>query len=169
MFIRRWAAGICLLALAVPVTADEMIRSVQKKLAGMGLYKGPVDGDAGSMTHAAIRRFQLAENLKVTGEINHQTLSRLGLDSLEPAPDYSAIGRFFPDGALASAGIHRQVAAIRTVQEKLAAEGLYAGPHNGLPGGVLADALREWQSARGLLPSGKLDARTAAAMGIEDR
>ncbi len=166
---RRWAAAACLLAFAAPLPADELIRAVQKKLAEAGYYKGTVDGDAGSMTHAAIRRFQLAEKLKVTGELNHQTLTRLGLDSIEPAPDYTAIGRFFPNGPLASAGINRQVAAIRTAQEQLAAAGLYAGPHNGMPGGNLAAALREWQAERGLAVSGKLDSRTVEALGIEAR
>lgn len=163
---RRWLAVVCLLAVASPLSADELVRAVQKKLAEAGYYKGAVDGDAGSMTHAAIRRFQIAEKLKVTGELNHQTLSRMGLDSIEPAPDYTAIGRFFPNGPLASAGINRQVAAIRAAQEKLAAAGLYAGPHNGLPGANLSTALREWQTARGLSPSGKLDSRTVEALGI---
>jgi peptidoglycan hydrolase-like protein with peptidoglycan-binding domain len=163
------AVLVCIFAGIATLPADELIRAVQKKLAEGGYYKGGIDGDAGSMTHAAIRRFQLAEKLKVTGEINHQTLERLGLESIEPAPDYTAIGRFFPDGPLASEGINRQVAAIRSAQEKLAAAGLYAGPHNGMPGGNLSAALREWQSARGLAASGKLDSRTAKALEIEAR
>lgn len=164
-----FALWVCLFAVIATSPADELTRAVQKKLAAAGYYKGVVDGDAGSMTHAAIRRFQLAEKLKVTGEINHQTLERLGLGSIEPAPDYTAIGWFFPNGPLASAGINRQVAAIRSAQEKLAAAGLYAGPHNGMPGGNLAAALREWQAERGLAVSGKLDSRTVEALGIEAR
>jgi peptidoglycan hydrolase-like protein with peptidoglycan-binding domain len=166
-FLRRVCVALCLLACLPSVSADEVVRAVQKKLADLGYYKGRVDGSAGSMTHAAIRRFQLAENLKVTGELNHQTLAQLGVKAVEPAPDYSAIGRFFPDGALARAGSQRQVAAVRAVQEKLASAGLYAGPHNGLPGEALSAALAEWQSANGLRVTGKLDARTAAALGIE--
>ena len=168
MFLRgTLAVLVCLWALIATVHAEELIRSVQKKLAEGGYYKGAVDGDAGSMTHAAIRRFQIAKNLKVTGELNHQTLAKLGLDAVEPAPDYKAIGRFFPDGPLSLAGLNRQVAAIRAAQEKLAAEGLYAGPHNGLPGEALSAAVAEWQRANGLKPGGVFDARTAAAMGID--
>ncbi len=165
-FIRRWAVGVCLLALVMPSRADDLIRSVQKKLAELGFYKGAVDGDAGSMTHAAIRRFQLAENLKVTGEINHQTLERMGLGPVEPAPDYSAIGRLFPDGPLAAAGMNRQVEALRAAQEALAREGLYAGPLNGLPGEAFEAALREWQTTRGLAATGLLDSTTAESLGI---
>jgi len=168
-FFRRGLTALCLLAAlgcVPPVSADEVVRAVQKKLSELGYYKGRVDGSAGSMTHAAIRRFQLAENLKVTGALNHQTLARLGLEALEPAPDYSAIGRFFPDGPLAREGSQKQVAAVRAVQEKLASAGLYAGPHNGLPGEALSAAIAEWQTANGLRATGKLDGRTAAALGI---
>ena len=168
MFSRRTLAVlVCLLAVLATLPADELIRSVQKKLADLGYYKGGVDGSAGSMTHAAIRRFQLAENLKVTGEANHQTLAKLGLEAVEPSPDYSAIGRFFPDGPLSKAGLQRQVAGIRVAQEKLAAAGLYAGPHNGLPGEALSAAVAEWQGANGLQATGRVDARTAAAMEID--
>jgi len=156
----------CLVAAVLPIRADELIRSVQKKLADLGYYKGRVDGSAGSMTHAAIRRYQIAEELKVTGEINRQTLEKMGLGPGEPAPDYSSIGRLFPDGPLKSAGMNRQVEALRATQEKLAREGLYAGPLNGLPGASFEAALREWQAARGLAANGLLDAATAGALGI---
>ena len=92
--------------------ADDLLRSVQKRLAASGYYKGKVDGLPGSMTNAAIRRFQLANNLKVTGELNHQTLAKLGLNGGAPAPDYSAIGRLFSNGPLARAEVNEQVEAI---------------------------------------------------------
>lgn len=143
------------------------MRSVQKKLAALGHYRGKVDGAAGSMTNAAIRRFQLAEKLKVTGEINHQTLDRLGLVSAAPAPDYSAIGRLFANGPLARAEANVQVEALRKTQEKLAALGFYAGPHNGLPSPSLVAALQEWQRAQGLSPTGRIDAATATKLELQ--
>ena len=67
-------------AMAVPeLHADELIRAAQRKLAAMGYYKGTVDGTAGSMTAAAIRRFQLAQKLRVTGELTPETVKALGL------------------------------------------------------------------------------------------
>ena len=151
----------------VQLHADDLMRSVQKKLAALGHYRGKVDGVAGSMTNAAIRRFQLAEKLKVTGEINHQTLDRLGLVSAAPAPDYSAIGRFFANGPLARAEANVQVEALRKTQEKLATLGFYAGPHNGLPSPSLVVALQEWQRAQGLSPTGRIDAKTAAKLELQ--
>ena len=146
--------------------AEELLLSVQKKLTASGHYKGPIDGLPGSMTNAAIRRFQLAHHLKVTGELNHQTLAKLGLEGGASAPDYSAIGRFFSSGPLARAEVTVQVEAIRKTQEKLAAAGFYAGPHNGMPGVSLVKALEDWQRAQGLAPTGRIDARTASQLEL---
>lgn len=159
-----------LVALVLPVAgvrADESLRKVQKKLQELGYYKGKVDGAPGSMTNAAIRRFQLAQNLKVTGELNHQTLARLGVDRGAPAPDYSAIGRFFAGGPLFRAEANSQVEALRKIQQILATAGFYAGPHNAMPSPTLVAALKEWQAAHGLAPSGHIDTATASKIGLK--
>jgi peptidoglycan hydrolase-like protein with peptidoglycan-binding domain len=172
---RRFHAGImkflaiaAALLMAVPpmVSADDLIRAVQVKLAHMGHYKGRVDGDAGSMTAAAIRRFQLAEGLKVTGEINRQTLARLGIERNGPTPDYKAINALFDGGPLSRSDAATQVEAIRFVQRLLAERELYAGPHNGLPGAALETAIRDFQRSHGLRPTGRLDQRTLATLGV---
>ena len=164
-----------LLALAVLATvlmpvpevrADESLRLVQKKLQALGFYKGKLDGSPGSMTNAAIRRFQLANNLKVTGELNHQTLAKLGVDRAAVAPDYTAIGRFFAGGPFARAEANSQVETLRQVQKFLADAGLYAGPHNGLSSPTLVSSLKEWQAAEGITPSGRIDSATAAKMAL---
>jgi peptidoglycan hydrolase-like protein with peptidoglycan-binding domain len=146
--------------------ADESIRLVQKKLQVLGFYKGQVDGASGSMTNAAIRRFQLAQNLKVTGELNHQTLAKLGVDRQAPAPDYNAIGRFFSGGPFARAEANSQVETLRQIQQILAAGGFYAGPHNGMPSPSFVVALKEWQVAAGISPSGRMDSTTATKMAL---
>ena len=152
--------------LAPKACADDLHRFVQKKLAASGHYNGKVDGLPGSMTNAAIRRFQLAHNLKVTGELNHQTLAKLGLDGGVSAPDYSAIGRLFSSGPLARAEVNDQVEAIRKTQEKLAAAGFYAGPHNGMPSVSLVKALEDWQFEQGFAPTGRIDSRTASRLEL---
>lgn len=48
-------------------------KTIQSELAKAGCYKGPVDGDIGPMTDAAIVEFQKASNLPVTGELNAET------------------------------------------------------------------------------------------------
>ena len=152
--------------LSAPLKADELIRAAQSRLLKLGYYKGKVDGSSGSMTCAAIRRFQVAGKLKVTGELNQQTITQLGIDKAAPAPSYTAIGGLFSGGPLSRAGSEAQVAAIRQAQAKLADLGFYGGKHNGLPSEALSTAIKDWQSANKRQPTGKLDASTIEGLKI---
>ena len=67
------------------VHADPLVAAVQTKLTRLGYYNGQADGAWGSQTAAAVRRFQVAQELRVTGELNPATLNALGLKSA-PAP-----------------------------------------------------------------------------------
>jgi len=60
------------------VQADQTIRSLQQMLKDKGLYYGSVTGEKSAETTAAIRRYQIRNGLKVTGEINDETLHSLG-------------------------------------------------------------------------------------------
>ena len=167
--IRLLAVAILAMAFIpwVEVRADESIRLVQKKLHALGFYKGKVDGVPGSMTNAAIRRFQLFQSLKVTGELNHQTLDKLGVFHEASAPYYNAIGKFFAGGPFVKAEANLQVQTLRQMQQILAAAGFYAGPHNGMPGPSFVAALKEWQVDQGIRPSGRMDSTTARKMALQ--
>jgi peptidoglycan hydrolase-like protein with peptidoglycan-binding domain len=53
--------------------ADQTIRSLQQILKDKGLYYGAVTGEKSAETSAAIRRYQIRNGLKVTGEVNEET------------------------------------------------------------------------------------------------
>lgn len=161
----RWIFFLLILTVC-PLGADETVRSAQARLADLGYYNARVDGSAGSITSAAIRRFQLAKNLKVTGSLNQQTLDALGVKAPPPAPEYTKISALFEGGPLAAMDSASQVETIRNAQRLLAESGFYAGPHDGLPNATLAASIKEWQSAHGLPQTGKLDARTLAGLGM---
>ena len=55
------------------------VKQVQQTLQDEGHYRGKVDGVLGLKTRASIRRFQKAENLPVTGQLNVETASKLGV------------------------------------------------------------------------------------------
>ena len=63
------------------VQADQTIRSLQQTLKDKGLYYGSVTGEKSAEMGAAIRRYQIRNGLKVTGEIDDETLRSLGLSS----------------------------------------------------------------------------------------
>jgi murein L,D-transpeptidase YcbB/YkuD len=55
------------------------IRNVQQALNSRGFNVGPIDGQYGAATQDAVRRFQAANGLPATGELNRSTLSALGV------------------------------------------------------------------------------------------
>ena len=57
--------------------SQETIVAVQKELAKLGYYHGPIDGLIGSQTGRAISWFQSVDKLSVTGRIDDPTLKAL--------------------------------------------------------------------------------------------
>lgn len=62
-----------------PSPRQSLEMSVQYELSRRGYYRGPVDGSIGPGSKAAIARYQRDKGLAVTGNVNNQTLSSLGL------------------------------------------------------------------------------------------
>jgi len=60
------------------LTKDE-VKSIQKALQQAGDDPGAVDGVLGKRTHAALRSYQKAHSLKVTGIPDDETCARLGV------------------------------------------------------------------------------------------
>jgi peptidoglycan hydrolase-like protein with peptidoglycan-binding domain len=61
-----------------------IVASVQRALSAKGLYRGAVDGIAGSRTRAAISAFEKARGLSVTGAATSELLDRIKTASLKP-------------------------------------------------------------------------------------
>ena len=61
--------------------ADPAVQSAQQKLKDGGFYYGEINGTKDADTTAAIRRYQIRNGLQITGELNAETLSSLGLRS----------------------------------------------------------------------------------------
>ncbi len=62
----------------VPV-ADATVQAVQTQLTQLGYYTGPVDGIFGPATRDALAKYQIANQLNVTGSLSPDTLQSLGL------------------------------------------------------------------------------------------
>ena len=78
--------------------ADDLTRAVQQQLKDQGFFYGAVDGRGGEETAAAIRRYQIRNGLKVTGQLNDETLHALGMareNAAKPMPGYHENGRSF--------------------------------------------------------------------------
>ena len=81
-----WVAGILFLALIGSVRADNGVASAQQALKEQGFYYGKITGRPDADTTAAIRRYQIRNGLKITGELNTETQRSLRItQSAAPA------------------------------------------------------------------------------------
>jgi peptidoglycan hydrolase-like protein with peptidoglycan-binding domain len=156
--------------------ADSLTLAAQTKLASLGYYKGDLDGAGGSQTAAAIRRFQVARELRVTGELNPATLNALGikqepakLQKTKAAPQMSrahALADIFVGGPYLTAQPAFQVQVVQAAQKNLKLLGFYAGPIDGAPTPALKDSLRIYQKDHRFKTTGRLDKTTLQALDL---
>jgi peptidoglycan hydrolase-like protein with peptidoglycan-binding domain len=174
MILRIW---LCLIAVSVGnLQADEVVLSVQRSLKRLGFYEGVLDGQMGSQTAAAIRRYQIAERLKVTGQLNPQTLRSLRISAPPPPraprrapapmPEYVALADLFRGGPFISAGPELQIAVVRQAQKNLRLLGYYYGPANGRPSSSLVASLKAWQASAGFRRTGRFDENTLKGLAL---
>jgi peptidoglycan hydrolase-like protein with peptidoglycan-binding domain len=122
--------------------ASKAALAAESALFRSGEYQGPLDGDPNRDLSDAIRQYQRAQGLPVTGVLDDPTRAHLGL---ETTPTYKA--------ALAE-----QTALFRS--------GEYLGPLDGDPNRDMSDALRQYQRGQGLPVTGVLDDATRAHLGL---
>ena len=86
--------GILGLSLTPRATASDHgnIKRVQETLRDKGYNPGPIDGVMGSQTRAAIRQYQTAENLPVTGRLDGETAGKLGVGRESEGQDFKSAG-----------------------------------------------------------------------------
>lgn len=53
------------------------VREAQRALRDLGYHPGPIDGMFGPQTRIALEKYQLAEKLPVTGQLDAETMERL--------------------------------------------------------------------------------------------
>ena len=71
---------LCLVAWTA-ARADPAIEAAQQRLKDQGFYYGEITGTQDADTTAAIRRYQIRNGLKITGDLNAETQQSLGLAS----------------------------------------------------------------------------------------
>jgi peptidoglycan hydrolase-like protein with peptidoglycan-binding domain len=160
--------------------ADDAVLAAQRKLQKLGYYNGKPDGQYGSQTAAAIRRYQLAENLKVTGDLTPQTLRSLGISpsappsapsanarpAPTPVPQYVAIAQIFKGGPYITAPTEVQIATVRQAKKNLKLLGFYAGPVDGQVTTALVTSLKAWQKDAGFRQTGRFDESTLKGLDL---
>ncbi|WP_173931123.1 peptidoglycan-binding protein [Chelativorans sp. Marseille-P2723] len=144
------------------VRIDEgTIRAVQKTLADLGLYPGPIDGMTGPQTDAAIQSYRRIVGLEAGNRIDGALLRQLGLNEfLSPAADSTAERRKDranrSDSGMQMAS-NRGDVRIQRVQAGLKAFGNDGIDVDGVMGEKTRKAIQEFQSLFGLPVTGQPD------------
>jgi peptidoglycan hydrolase-like protein with peptidoglycan-binding domain len=125
------------LYLAGPALASPQQAGDQVALRALGFYHGPIDGEVGPLTRAAIQAAQAKADLPVTGVMTTATRNSFGkLGRPLFGKRQIAVGEFGLD--------------VSALQFLLARSGFYHGPIDGYMGGKLELAVRAFQEHEGL-------------------
>jgi peptidoglycan hydrolase-like protein with peptidoglycan-binding domain len=139
----------------LPKSQQDVVRQVQSELTARGYAPGPADGDAGLLTRAAILAFEHDRGLPATAEATEALLLALRTPVATRRPPVGANWRS-PSQAAA--------AIVRTVQQNLIAAGYLSGAASGHFDQRTTAAIRAFETANDLLPSGRISAPLVAKL-----
>lgn len=152
------AAWLRLFADAGCLTDDQQIKAqqavhdytvaLQTSLQTAGYYSGEIDGIYGPLTVTAVEELQKANGLAVTGLVDRATAAALS----------AAVA------AKGGAAAAQALAHTAAVQSTLKLAGYWTGPVDGQWTPELTEALKRFQTALGVPPSGAVDAATLNAL-----
>ena len=118
--------------------------ALQQDLTTLGHYTSSVDGLYGPATVIAVKALQASAGLPQTGMV-------------DPATEAALTQQLAAQG-------QQQSLNIAALQGALAAAGQYTGPIDGTWTPALEDALKDYQTAQSLPPTGVIDAETLSAL-----
>lgn len=150
------------------------LRLVQQQLTQLGLDPGPPSGALDERTANALRAYQAANNIEPTGAIDTATLSCLG----GPQGARPLVGGTYAASSAAAfrgstnggqgAPLFVGPAQAGLIRETLNKRGISVGELGGAPDKETIAALREFQSAHNLEPTGAFTAAMARVLGVGD-
>jgi peptidoglycan hydrolase-like protein with peptidoglycan-binding domain len=124
------------------------VTKLQTELKKLGYFKSNATGYYGSITKAAVKKFQAAKGISTTGTVGPQTTKAL-----------AAVGtssRSLTSSSKSSAEKEK----LKKVQGILQKMGLYKGKIDGLFGKMTSAAIKEFQKKYGMKSTGTLDKET---------
>jgi peptidoglycan hydrolase-like protein with peptidoglycan-binding domain len=128
----------------------ETIRAIQRELKLRGYGPVAADGVIGLTTRAAIMAFEYDHAMPLSGEASERLLKRILLGAADPAGTN-------PLGAVRVRSGHAEE-VVRSVQQWLAALGYQPGRIDGRPAEETAQAIRDFEMDKGLVPRGRVSA-----------
>ncbi len=146
------------------------LRVVQQKLSSAGYSAGSVDGIWGKNTQQALVAFQKANNLEPTGKLNLTTIERLGVPQvLSGGGQQQQSGQRLAQETTVKGGgapLYISPANLRQIQQQLNQKGYSPGQIDGVWGQGTRKAIKNYEQAQGLEPTGNVDLRLVSSLGL---
>ena len=153
------------------------VRNLQSRLKQLGYYAGAIDGDFGASTEAAVKAFQINNNLRADGIAGSGTLSALYSDTARsartaartptpgtgprdtPIPASTPITSWVnvtasPDGQYVTLREGHSGTLVSNLQQALKDQGYLSGTVDGRYGTGTVDAITRFQEDKGLSQDG---------------
>ncbi|MBS4912540.1 MAG: peptidoglycan-binding protein [Veillonella sp.] len=154
------------------------VQYVQRMLVTQGYLVDKADGVFGNNTEYAVRIFQKQKNLPITGKVDSKTLSAIKENNkhFEVSQPSQAASQQSRDVSQQSRNVRSKVEVSRfgdrgrtvsDLQVRLASSGFSPGSVDGIFGQGTADALKRFQQANGLTPTGEADQKTMNLLAKE--
>ena len=125
---------------------------LQVLLKNNGYYKGKVDGQIGSKSITAIKKFQKNSGLSADGVIGKDTCTYLiNINEYQPSVEDNTLQVSIDND-------------LKEVQSKLQNLGLYSGEIDGIRGSRTTNAIKTFQQKAGLIVDGVIGPKTLSAL-----
>lgn len=154
---------------AILFAGPASVQLIEQRLSQAGYTPGNVDGVWNNQTSQAVRNFQRASGLEQTGNLNMRTLAALGMGkALLGYQREAGVDQQISEEAATQGGvpIYASPATVRQVQLALDAAGYQAGNTQGRWDPQTARAVKDFQQAQGMEPTGSLSLSTLSALGL---
>lgn len=141
-----------------PGDSGAKVKELQNALIGLGYLSGTADGFYSSETAAAIKNFQSAKGLTIDGLCSKSTLNAIknSVPIKEVKSNYAEIGSVIKSGM--------EGPGVVDVQEKLIEAGYLSGAADGYCGLATVEAIKKFQTAKGIKADGVCGIMTYSAL-----
>ncbi len=147
------------------------VKQAQAILKERTLYSGEQTGKLDDATRIGLQKYQLAEDLRITGTLNRETLEKMNVpltDSQKGVPKPPKPETAASDGGKKKPPIFRATKdQIQLAQALLKEKGFYSGEANGELNEDTREGLRKYQATNDIKVTGTLNRETLQKMSIQ--
>ena len=146
---------------------SEAVRQMQEDLKALGYYTGSITGNFGTLTEAAVMKFQRANNLSADGIAGAKTLAKIAAKAKGSSSGSGSSSSGSTSSGSSSLRYGVRSEAVRQMQQDLKDLGYYTGSVTGNYGNLTKEAVYNFQRSNNLSADGIAGAKTLAKIASE--